>query len=164
MPGFFYRHFLCCAVFCCDVTQLHVHTLHEKHFVTQLCFLFRTVYAPFGSLQMCQHRTGNTALATLQSFEEEVLQGFHKRKDQIPRQQPVCCLWCGMVWYVWYCPSSTCLSVISSPRWVLWWEALMFHCSSPVIPIPLLMTTEHFPFTGSTALMWQGFGSRRLQG
>lgn len=102
MPGwdFFYRHFLCCVVFCCDVTRLHVHALHEKHLVTQLCFLFRTVYAPFGSLQMCQHRTGNnTASETTQSFEEKVLQGFHNSKGLNTKTTagPFCLVWYGLI-------------------------------------------------------------------
>lgn len=66
-----------------------------------LCFLFRTVYVLFGSLQMFQHRTGNnTALETIQSFEEKVLQSFHKRKG--PKSQTTASVF-SLVWHGLIC-------------------------------------------------------------
>lgn len=58
---------------------------------------FRTGYAPFGSLQMSQHRTGNnTTLETIQTFEEKVLQGFYKGKG--PNTQTTA----SQFYLVWY--------------------------------------------------------------
>lgn len=157
MPGwdFYYRHFLCCVVFCCDVTQLHVHALHEKHLVTQLCFLFRTVYAPFGSLQMCQHRTGNnTASETTQSFEEKVLQGFHNSKGLNTKTTagPFCLVWYGLICLILplfhlpvchFQPKSTQTAV----PWFFYTEELMLQ---PLFLSPILGRVVDFEAPGSS--------------
>lgn len=98
-----------------DVTHDCTLTHFMKALVTQLCFLFRTVYAPSGSLQICQYRTGkrtenNTALETIQMGIYKASRASTTVKEQMPRQQAVCTVWYGMVWYVQYCFSSACLS------------------------------------------------------
>lgn len=113
---------------------------------------------------MCQHRTGNnTASETTQSIEEKVLQGFHSSKG--PNTKTTASLF----YLVWYGLVYLTLPLLHLP--VCHFQPKMSSVMRG-LDVSLHLTCYPHPsfddlrtaFMSCSAFMWQGFGSRRLQG